>query len=227
MPDFHFTSDWFSRSIPLWEKCLAQFQHKNDVHFLEIGSYEGRSACWLLQNILTHESASITCIDTFTPSVFLQKIHKEERIAHDNPFSQNFDWNIRAIDAVDRVIKLKGCSQTVLRTLPMDYYDCIYIDGSHIAKDVLEDAVLSWALLKEGGLLIFDDYVLDAYTEPQFNPRFAIDAFLSQYEHYCTVLHKSWQVIVQKTAAQVPPIIRPELMYHLKDLLVRDGDTEK
>ena len=38
-------------------------------------------------------------------------------------------------------------------------YDIIYIDGSHEARDVLEDAVLAYRLLKIGGLLIFDDCV--------------------------------------------------------------------
>ena len=49
-------------------------------------------------------------------------------------------------------------SQVVLRRLPLETYDIIYIDGSHATSDVLEDAVLSYRLLKPGGLLIFDDY---------------------------------------------------------------------
>lgn len=32
----------------------------------------------------------------------------------------------------------------------------VYIDGSHAAKDVIADAVLAWALLRPGGVLIFD-----------------------------------------------------------------------
>lgn len=32
----------------------------------------------------------------------------------------------------------------------------MYIDGSHAAKDVIADAVLAWALLRPGGVLIFD-----------------------------------------------------------------------
>ena len=37
--------------------------------------------------------------------------------------------------------------------------DLIYIDGSHLAKDVLSDAILSWKLLKPSGVMIFDDYL--------------------------------------------------------------------
>ncbi len=32
----------------------------------------------------------------------------------------------------------------------------IYVDGSHKARDVIADAVLAWALLRPGGILIFD-----------------------------------------------------------------------
>ena len=46
----------------------------------------------------------------------------------------------------------------VLRRLPLESFDIIYIDGSHAVNDVLEDAVLSFRLLKPEGILIFDDY---------------------------------------------------------------------
>ena len=38
-------------------------------------------------------------------------------------------------------------------------FDLVYVDGSHLAADVLQDAVLSFRLLRSGGLLIFDDYL--------------------------------------------------------------------
>ena len=34
----------------------------------------------------------------------------------------------------------------------------VYVDGSHHARDVLQDAVLAWGLLRPGGYMIFDDY---------------------------------------------------------------------
>ena len=32
----------------------------------------------------------------------------------------------------------------------------IYIDGSHLAQDVLTDAVMAWKLLKTTGIMILD-----------------------------------------------------------------------
>ena len=58
-------------------------------------------------------------------------------------------------------------------------YDYIYIDGSHMPKWVLIDAVLSWDLLKKGGLMIFDDYKHIEEKPPQSRPT-GID-FLDNY----------------------------------------------
>jgi hypothetical protein len=58
-------------------------------------------------------------------------------------------------------------------------YDMIYIDGSHIAKDVLRDAVCAFDYLKKGGVMVFDDYDWLAIDDPtgKQRPRLAIDAW--------------------------------------------------
>ena len=58
-----FTHDWFSHNIPNWALWLADFKYKPGLRGLEIGSLEGRSAVWLLKNILTHETSSLDCCD--------------------------------------------------------------------------------------------------------------------------------------------------------------------
>ena len=96
-----------------------------------------------------------------------------------------FDHNVSAVGAQHKVVKLKGRSLQVLARLVADaanVYDVrgkgpvrllplvwlqrvlmllgetqvVYIDGSHAARDVIADAVLAWALLRPGGILIFD-----------------------------------------------------------------------
>ena len=56
-------------------------------------------------------------------------------------------------------------------------FDFIYIDGSHLARDVFIDAALSWNLLKIGGLIGFDDYHWGDPNDPLRRPQIAIDAF--------------------------------------------------
>ena len=58
----NFTEDWFSHNIPNFESCMSAIPEKK--LFLEIGSYEGRSTCWLLRNGLS-DKGSIVCVDPF------------------------------------------------------------------------------------------------------------------------------------------------------------------
>ena len=83
-------------------------------------------------------------------------------------------------------------------------FDFIYIDGSHIACDVLADAVLSWNLLKDNGIMILDDYEWDYFEEEFNNPRIAIDSFLKCYQSQIEVFYKRFQVAVRKLIKKVP-----------------------
>jgi len=132
---------------------------------------------------------------------------------------ERFDRNIEATGVAYKIKKIKGSSEKMLRGLRLEKYDYVYIDGSHLAKWVLSDAVLSWDLIKPGGLMIFDDYrrlekrpegykptglkLLDEYlwkrkARNNASPKPAIDAFLKIYEPYLKVVFKKWQVVVRK-----------------------------
>jgi SAM-dependent methyltransferase len=179
---YDFTSDWFVHNIPIWQKVLSRHQGKPDVRYLEVGSYEGRSAVWMLENVLTDPTSRLTSIDLF-----------------DGPFEARYRANISKTGAAERVATLKGFSQVITRGLPLGSFDIIYIDGSHSKDDVLEDAVLCWRLLKPDGILIFDDYrhFGTYYSEPSF-PKIAIDSFCNCFERQLTVIHNGYQLIVTK-----------------------------
>ena len=191
---YQFTQDWFSNNIPIWEEHLNQFINKPEINVLEIGSWEGRSTCWLLDNILTNELHKITCIDTFEGSVEHQ---------YDPSYIQSlegrFDFNIVKTGAPEKVNKIVGKSYEVMRNLPLASYNLVYIDGSHIASDVLEDAVLVWQLVQVGGFIIFDDYPFTFNQNPNWNTRIGIDAFMRTFSDKFRVIHKAYQVIIEKT----------------------------
>ena len=178
-PGFSFSEDWFSAHAKRFRKHLAPLAG-TPCHLLEIGCHEGRATCWLLQNVATHAEATVTCIDGVKQPVF--------------------DANVEAAGGAGKVVFLNQPSRDALRHLPQLHYDFIYVDGSHATIDVLEDAVLSFRLLKAGGILAFDDYKWDdSRLRAHGRPKPAIDAFVSLYAKKVALLHKGSQVWLRKT----------------------------
>ncbi|SRR6266568_2152050 len=182
MKDYVFHYDWVTNVAPVWKKHLSHVAGLPGLRFLEIGSYEGRSAVWFLENILTHPSSTIVCIDKFFDGAAPE-------------IEQSFHYNIQETGKSNQVFFQKGLSRDILPFHIRDSFDCIYIDGSHAGREVIEDAVFSFLLLKEEGTLIFDDYKWDLAED---TPRLAINSFLKIYRGKYFLLHKGYQVLVRK-----------------------------
>jgi predicted O-methyltransferase YrrM len=188
--EYLFTTDWFTKNIPVWLKLLAHFRGRANLRFLEVGSFEGRSAVWLLENVLTHESSHLICIDTFEGSV---ENPEHERVN----MLENFKHNIRNFGR--KVDYFVGESRNVLRDLPFkDHFDFMYIDGDHKASSVLEDAILAFRMLKPGGLLVFDDYTWRLMPRDVDRPKLAIDTFTYIFADELDVVYTGPQVAVVK-----------------------------
>lgn len=180
--EYKFKSDWFSPHIRLWKEKLGDFEGKPNIRYLEIGVFEGRSLLWMLENILTDPTATVTAIDPLNEVIAGVWMN-----------------NLALSGENDRIDFIKGYSQAELGKLPINSYDIIYIDGDHEASGVLADAVLCWPLLKKDGILIFDDYDWDMEgLRPEKKPQMAIDAFLASYTDYIEVLHKKYQCMIRK-----------------------------
>lgn len=188
----NFRTNWFEVAGKAnFEKYLSEFKGK-EVNFLEIGCFEGNATCWMLENILTNSLAKITVIDTFEGS----NEHKDTGFNVSNLY-ETFIENIK--ENWNKVTILKGKSQEELRNLILkNSFDFIYIDGSHESCDVLEDAILSFRLLKKDGIMIFDDYGWGGYPEPHRNPKLGIDSFLNCFVGQYELLLKSYQVVIKK-----------------------------
>lgn len=177
---YQFSQDWFTHNIPQWRYYLEHLAGLPGLRVLEVGSYEGMSACWMLDHWLTDAAAHITCIDLY--------------------FQDRFDLNIARTGASAKVTRLQGNSLEILPTLEPNSYQAIYIDGCHLADHVKQEVTLAWPLLEVGGVMIFDDYELKDPKFPGQDPKPAIDACLAEVNDRVELLHKSYQVIVRKTA---------------------------
>lgn len=181
-PEYSYTTDYVSEHVENWLCWLHRMRDQPGLHFLEIGSYQGRSAVWFLQNILTDPTSTLDCIDLFTG------LGLEPR----------FDHNVKLSGSAEQVTKHKGRSEDILPKLPKAHFDAIYVDGSHRAANVLMDAMLAWHLLKPGGIMFFDDYLWQLDTPPADRPQMAIDLFLEAHHAELEVLHHDYQVAIRR-----------------------------
>ena len=180
--DPSYTTDYVSSFVEDWKRVLAPIAGRPGVRLLEIGSFEGRSAAWFLEHVLTDASSELVCVDIFwRPGL-----------------EARFDHNIGLADPHGRVRKLKGDSADVLATLEPASFDAIYVDGGHHAATVLLDALMAWRLLKPGGILIFDDYLWELERPPSRRPQLAIDLFRETMGDALEILHVGYQVIGRK-----------------------------
>ena len=161
MDNYEFTNNWFETSAKaIWSQIFNQTKPKK---ILEIGSYEGASTCFLIDTLsLYHDSFEIYAIDTWDGGVE----HKEMKI-NMKLVEERFHKNTSlAIKNSSKKIELKTFKDKSINALSKlitnqksNYFDFIYIDGSHMASDVLSDAILSFELLKINGIIGFDDYL--------------------------------------------------------------------
>jgi len=196
-----FTSDWFSANIKNWDKNKVLLKDIPNKRCLEIGAYEGRSTIYIVENYCNGKGSTIDVLDTWKGSL------KEYSEKENEGIYERFMKNLSPYMKDNRITINKGKSiDTLLRFVQevragqREKYDFVYIDGSHVAKDVLIDTVLSWELLKNGGLMYFDDYQYAAGTKAApSRPEAAIDGFLECYDGTYKILHKGYQVHLQKT----------------------------
>lgn len=202
--NYQFTNNWFDAAAkPVWSTLIPQL---NPTRLLEIGSYEGASSCFLIQTLGAHKPIELHCVDTWEGGIEHQdggvNMHSVEQ-----RFQHNTSLAITQSKNTIQLVTHKGMSDMTLAKLlaegKMGYFDFIYIDGSHQAPDVLCDAIMSFKLLRNNGVMVFDDYLwqetLPNGTDPIRCPKPAIDAFTNIFCRKLKILQAPlYQIYVQK-----------------------------
>ena len=60
-----YTQDWFSYHEAHWSRHFGHLAGRSGLNAIEIGSFEGRSACWIVQHLLTGENSRLICVEPF------------------------------------------------------------------------------------------------------------------------------------------------------------------
>ncbi len=148
-------------------------------NYLEIGTCLGASAC-----LATYCDTlrAVHAIDT------CQMTARQADLIREN-FAQYVARN-RSVAAL-HLHECRSDDRTLLRLLYQrsgaPSFDVIFIDGSHLAADVHADFVHYGALLRPGGVLVFDDYMDGVYSA---GVRHAVDALILP-----TLQRDGWNVL--------------------------------
>ena len=197
--EYKFTEHWFGNQ----DLNIFLDKNGNKLDFLEIGSFEGKSTVWFLENILTHPDSTITCIDPWTS--YSQNTDSFNSYGENgtewnfNEHKNTFLFNIQLSGFSNKVKIEHGLSTEILPRLITEkkQYDIIFIDGNHTTSFVISDAVMSWYLLKIGGIMIFDDYIW-GQMGTTLAPKLAVDSFVSCFADYLQVIWKDGRLAIKR-----------------------------
>lgn len=177
--------DWFGGKILVWEKIIKELNDQK-IDYLEIGSFEGRSAVFVseLKNI-----NSIMCVDTFEggdehSSVDFKEVFNNLKNNLKKTPNQNY-----------KIFKGKSNNFFVKNSKK---FNLIYIDGSHFYEDVKLDFENSLNYLKKGGVLICDDFLWFFYKDILNNPLRAILECYEKNKNNLEIIFVNYQIIFKK-----------------------------
>jgi predicted O-methyltransferase YrrM len=184
--------NWFA-STPAQENFsnfLSHLKDRPNLNFLQLGVYTGDATVWLMENVITHDSSTLTDVDTWKGS--------DEEAHHTMDFDRIFEfYRDRTSKYNPRLGWFRGTTMEFLR-YDEEQYDFIYIDADHTAVGVLLDAELSWDLLRPKGILAFDDYQWSDGKGDAYRPMPGINSFLDRHKNELDVVHSGWQLWVIK-----------------------------
>ena len=171
---------FFLNHVSSWKHFLPNFGNQPRV-CLEIGALYGGSSVYILENFCKLDGSHHYIMDINT-----------------NEFIEN---NLKPYK--DKVTYLIGESSDSFKKFEhenksKEFLDFIYVDGNHMSKYVLEDAVNSFYCLKNNGYIIFDDYGGGLEQEKYLQVKVGVDAFYHAYHKYLEIIHIGYQAIMIK-----------------------------
>ena len=145
---------WFSRrALPTFEEHVKPRFAGKPTCYLEIGVWKGDSLEWMLSNVLTHDDSLAVAVD---PWAEIGRRHRQDEM------DSHYEMALARVQQYGPKCQVfRCCSSRWLRQNGEAWsnrFDMIHIDGDHTAVACLDDIVLSWPLLKVGGMLLIDDY---------------------------------------------------------------------
>ena len=134
---------------------------QSNIGIIEIGSFQGLSACYFCQGI--RDSGKNTTLYSIDPH-----LGNPEHRRNDPNFKSSltsFQNNINRYGYNDLVEIIVDCSWNVASSLPDEMCDVLFIDGLHEYEAVKKDFEMYLPKVTSGGIIIIHDARTDNNTE--------------------------------------------------------------
>ena len=158
---------------------------------IEIGSWKGGSAIHMANVCVRHGlDTEIVCVDTWLGGLDAWTIPEWFPLRNGMPFLyEQFVANVFHAGHQDRITPIPTTSHIAARLLALVQVkaELIYVDGSHLEKDVLDDLDGYYPLVARGGVLCGDDW-----TFPEV--RRAVERFFGWRERFINVAEQQWWI---------------------------------
>ena len=180
------TTDYFSLNAYYWDLIINK--NFKEFSYLEIGSWEGNSALYILKNFKTK---NVVCVDIW--DLYKDQYQQE----HQERFN-NFKSNLEEFK--ERYSFVKNTSDEFFKN-NTKIFDIIYIDGFHEAPQVYKDICNSWHCLNKNGIIICDDYFYGNLKDNKDNnlPANSINKFILENKKKLKIMNvNNTQIFLKK-----------------------------
>ena len=182
---YNYTKSWFIKS-ELYNYIYKYINNKK-YNILEIGSFEGLSACFFSDVLLNNNNSTLDCVDPFI------KTNTDPKI------TSLFISDKTKYTFVDNIKKSKNKSKITFHNMKSDEYfknnkktyNFIYIDGCHEPEYIKNDIQNSFNVIEDDGIIWLDDYGGNTSTG---KCKDIIDTVLNNYKNKYEIIHKSYQL---------------------------------
>ncbi|ADU61123.1 MAG: class I SAM-dependent methyltransferase [Pseudodesulfovibrio sp.] len=127
---------------------------------VEIGSFLGKSTCWLALGAKAAGREAITAVDYFKPMTFMATSEDpmDQAIAKAGSTLPFFKEHIRTFGVEDFVSPIVTDSRSAAEAWDGRQIRLLFIDGHHEYNSVKTDFSLWSPFVQQGGIIIFHDY---------------------------------------------------------------------
>jgi len=159
---------------------------------VEVGSFEGRGSILICDYLCTNADSKLYCIDPLDD----EYVKGDEKMAFWNSACVGQLSKFRNnISYYPKIYEHRGTSDNMIPRLDNNSIDFVYIDGDHSPEQVYKDAVNMFAKMKDGGVILFDDYLWEMNG---IVTKIGVDKFLEEYKGKYELLLSDFQLAIRR-----------------------------